>query len=137
MADSVQAAVAATGVIEVGALGLGTVFTALATTQLMDLTGVLAAGSLAVLGLLVLPARRRRAKSELSNRILGLRRSLLDTLTEQFDHEVDRSVQRIRDSVAPYTRFVRAEGERLAEVRERLAESRDNLLRLREMIEAV
>jgi small GTP-binding protein len=137
IAESVQATVAATGVIEVGALGLGTLFTLLATTQLMDFTGILAAGTMAVLGLMVLPARRRKAKADLSARVLDLRSRLMDALTTQFQREAERSGQRIRESVAPYSRFVRAESQRLGTARDLLTEARDNLGRLREMIEAI
>jgi small GTP-binding protein len=137
MAESVQATVAATGVIEVGAIGLGTVFTLLATTQLMDFTGILAASTIAVLGLMVLPRRRRKAKADLSARVLHLRNQLMEALTQQFQREVERSGQRIRESVAPYSRFVRSEHKRLTAARELLSETRDNLIRLREMIEAI
>jgi small GTP-binding protein len=91
MAESVQATVAATGVIEVGAIGLGTVFTLLATTQLMDFTGILAASTVAILGLMVLPHRRRKAKADLSARVLQLRNQLMEALSQQFQREVERS----------------------------------------------
>jgi len=130
MAESVQTAVAGAALMEVSALGLGAIVTALATTQLADITGLLAAGTLAVLGLLVLPTKRRKAKRELTAKIQDLRQRLIQSLTEQFEQELERSVHRIRDAVAPYTRFVRAERQRLEEVHDELTTSRDALVTL-------
>jgi small GTP-binding protein len=135
MAESVQAAVAGTALIEVGALGLGAIVTMLATTQVADFTGILAAGTLALLGFLVLPARRRRAKKELSGKILDLRQRLMDSLTDQFDREVDHSIHRIEEAIAPYTRFVRAERDRLEEMHRDLEQSRQAISALKTQIE--
>ncbi len=134
MAESVRSAVTGTAAVEVGAIGLGTVITVLATTQLADVTGLLAAGTMAALGLFILPARRRRAKVELQQKILALREQLMSGLTDQFERETDRSVQRIQEAVQPYTRFVRAERERLTRRREELAELKGNLGRLKELV---
>ncbi len=137
MAESVRAAVTGTAAVEVGAIGLGTLITVLATTQVADVTGLLAAGTLAALGLFILPARRRRAKAELRRKILALREQLMSGLTDQFERETDRSILRIREAVMPYTRFVRAERERLNARRDELAEIRGNLAQLRELVEEV
>ncbi len=123
LADSVQSAVAGIAVLEVGALGLGAVITILATTQLVDVTGALAAGTMATLGLFVLPNRRRKAKTELSEKIGELREELMHMLTASFDQEIERSAFRIREAVAPYTRFVRSERERLDQMQTHLADS--------------
>ncbi len=56
-----------------------------------------------------------------------MRRQLVESLTAQFDREVDRSVSRIQDAVLPYTRFVRAERQRLDEVRSELTAIGDQL----------
>jgi hypothetical protein len=93
----------------VGALSLGTIVTMLATTAMGDITGLLAAGALSVVGLLVLPAKRGRAKHELRTKVEAMRRRLLEALTAQLDHELAHSLTRIREAVAPYTRFVRSE----------------------------
>ncbi len=116
LADSVQNSVAGLAVVEVGALSLGAVIAALATTTLVDVTGILAASFVAAVGLFILPARRARAKAELTSKISTLRSQLLATITEQFEHESERSQIRIREAVGPYTRFVRAERGRLDEM---------------------
>ena len=127
MAESVRTAVAGAALIEVGALSLGTLVTMAATTQLADFTGLLAAGTLAVMGLLVLPARRRRAKREMADKIRELRENLMTSLTEQFDRELDRSVHRISDAIAPYSRFVRSERGRLRDSIETLEAALDRI----------
>ncbi len=135
MATSVQTAVAGAALMEVSALGLGAIVTTMATTQLADVTGILAAGTLAVLGLLVLPTKKRKAKRELTAKIQDLRQKLMTSLTEQFEQELERSVHRIRDAIAPYSRFVRAEKERLEEIHGHLTGCRDTLVTLQGELE--
>lgn len=137
MADSVQRAVAETAILEVGAIGLGTLVGAIATSAAVDVTGILAASALAVLGLFVIPNRRRLAKAELTERIEEMRRSLMDGLTGQFRREMDRSLARLREAISPYTRFVRSETEHLEEGRERLGRVREAMEGLKTRIEAL
>ena len=135
MAESVRTAVAGTAIIEVSALGLGAIITLMATTQLADVTGLMAAGTLALLGLFVLPARRKRAKKELRDKILVLREKLMGSLIEQFEREIERSRHRIEEAIAPYTRFVKAERQKLEELAGELQVSSDSLAGLQTEIE--
>jgi small GTP-binding protein len=135
LAAGVREAVASTALIQVGALGLGTLVTMLATTTAVDVTGLLAAGAVSVLGLLIIPARRRQAKAELAAKVQHLRTDLVGTLDRQFSRELEKSVQRIQEAIAPYTRFVRGERERLQEIRGELVVLRDALARLRAAVE--
>ncbi len=122
IADGVQKAIAGTALVEVGAVGLGATVALLASSSAADVTGLVAAGTVAVLGLFILPHRRWRAKQELAEKIRELRDRLMGRLKEQFAAEAGRSHTRIRDTVAPYERFVRAECRLLEERRDRLAE---------------
>lgn len=135
MAESVQRAVAETALLEVGALGLGTLVGLLATSAAVDVTGLLAAGALAVMGLFVIPNRRRQAKRELAERIEEMRTALLEGLTGQFRREMDRSLTRLREAISPYTRFVRSERDHLGRAQERLSEVQDAIESLRSQIE--
>jgi len=135
LADSVQNSVAGLAVIEVGAIGLGALVAALATTTLVDVTGILAASFVAVMGLFVIPARRAKAKGELAQKIAELRTRLMGALIEQFEQESQRSLLRIREAVAPYTRFVRAERERLQNMRDQVQEVSMRLGALRRRLE--
>ncbi|MDH4065172.1 MAG: dynamin, partial [Acidobacteriota bacterium] len=137
MAESVRMAVAGTALAEVGAIGLGAAVTALATTTFADVTGILAAGALAVMGLFVIPLRRKQAKAAMRERIESMRRQLMDSLTSQFDREVDRSVGRVREAMAPYSRFVRAEHQRLGQAQDELGAIRDQLGGLQRRIDGM
>jgi small GTP-binding protein len=111
---SMRDAVAQTALAQVGALSLGTVVVALIGTTAADVTGILAAGVLAGLGLYIIPLRRRQARAQFRTKTDDLRERLKDGMSRQFDTELERSVQRIRDALAPYSRRVRAEHDRLA-----------------------
>ena len=113
LAAQVETAVAQVALIEAGAIGLGALVTFAITSSALDITGVLAAGVLAVLGFLVIPYKRRQAKERFQEKMQALRAKLLSALSTQFDYEADNDVARMRESVAPYTRFVRGELERV------------------------
>lgn len=137
MAESVRMAVAGAALAEVGAIGLGAAVTALATTTFADVTGIMAAGALAVIGLFVIPVRRGQAKAAMRAKIAAMRAQLVDTLTTQFDDEVERSVARVRDAVAPYTRFVAAERQRLEAARTGLQQATQDLGALQRRVESL
>ena len=104
----VRNAVATVAVAEAGAVGLGALVVAAASTAAVDVTGILAASLIAGVGLFVLPAKRRSARKDFHERSRDLERSLIEVMRDQFEHELDRSVARINDAIAPYTRFVRS-----------------------------
>lgn len=130
LAESVRTAVASTALLEVGAVGLGALVAAIATTTAADVTGILAASALSIVGLLVLPAKRRKAKTELNLKVGEVREKLMTSLRKQFETETKASILRIQDAVAPYTRFVRAERDRLETARSALESSRVELERI-------
>jgi small GTP-binding protein len=135
IADGAQGAVAAAAAIEVGAVGLGTLVTILATTLTADVTGVLVAGAIAVLGLFVIPARRRKANKELTEKISNLRQQLSTSLQTRFNQEIKRSIERIDTAITPYTRFVRAEKQNLVDSHESLNSLQQNMLDLQNQID--
>ena len=59
----------------------------------------------------------------------------MDALRSAFDDELERSLHRIREAIAPYTRFVRAERDKLTEQRDTLSDLGDHLADLRGRIE--
>jgi hypothetical protein len=137
MADSVQRAVAETALIEVGAIGLGAIVGVIATSAAVDVTGILAASAIAMIGLFVIPTRRRKAKRQLAARIEEMRSGLMDGLAGQFRREMERSLGRIRDAISPYTRFVRSETQHLGQSRDELQGINGELEDLRGRIEKV
>ena len=127
MAEGAQTAVAALAATEVGAVGLGTLIAILATTASADVTGIILASVVALLGLFIIPARKRQAKAELRGKIANLREQLTHSLRTQFEHEIERGMLNIKDAIAPYTRFVRAEQGKLSEVQSKLEDTKTGL----------
>ncbi len=120
IAENAQAAVAVSAAMEVGALGLGALITALATTVAADVTGIIFASFVAVLGLFVIPTRKRMAKQEMHTKVAGLREKLISSLRTEFEREIERSLNHINEAIAPYTRFVRSERNKMQATQSRL-----------------
>jgi small GTP-binding protein len=137
LAQEVQIAIIQTAAVEVGALGLGALLVALLHTTLLDITGILGAGVIAALGLYVLPARRSKVKNELRQQVNRLREQLSSAMTRQFDTELKNSVQRLHEAIAPYTRFVRVEREKLDRMSADLQSSRLRINAIRSEIERI
>lgn len=135
IADGAQQAVAASAALEAGAIGLGTLVTILATTAAADATGLVLASVVAALGLFVIPAKRRQAKKDMGDKISELRQNLGGALRNQFTREIERSVQEIKEAIAPYTRFVRAEHQKLTDTQAKLELIRTNMDRIRTRID--
>ncbi len=135
LAEGTQAAVAAAAALEVGAVGLGAIITAIATTLTADLTGIAAASFVAVLGLFVIPARRKQATAEMHRKVAQLRRSLSQTLRSQFEETMQTNLAQIEDAMAPYVRFVRAEHKRAEALHQKLQDLLDRMVRLKAQIE--
>jgi small GTP-binding protein len=117
LAEKVRESLAQAALLQVSALGLGTIVAALASTTAADVTGILAAGALSLIGLFLLPARREKARRELAAKVSTLRERLMRSLGASFDAERERAAARIRDAVAPYAAFVGRERQRLTQAR--------------------
>lgn len=137
LAQEVQTAIVQTAAVEVGALGLGALLVTLLHTTLLDVTGILGAGAVAALGLYVLPARRAKIKNDLRVRINQLREQLSAAMSRQFETELKESTQRLREAIAPYTRFVRVEREKLERMNAELQAARSRVSIIRGEIERV
>jgi small GTP-binding protein len=135
IAFDAQNAVAASLAMEIGAVGLGALITTLATTMAADVTGIVAASLVAVLGFFIIPASRRKAKKELHERLTQLRADLVDALRAEFEKEMTRSLKRVEEAIAPYSRFVRAETERAEQAQAALEAARLEINQLRVEVE--
>jgi hypothetical protein len=131
LAVSVEAAVAQTALLEAGAVGLGALVTIAVLSSTLDITGILAAGTLAILGFFVIPFKRKQAKDRFKEKMLSLRTKLLSSLTTQFSNESKNAITRLKDGVAPYTRYVRSERERIDKAENTLARLRQTISELR------
>jgi hypothetical protein len=137
IAQDAQVTVATSLAIEAGAVGLGALVAVLATTAAIDVTGILSAGLIAVLGLFIIPIRRNVAKRELNGKISEMRTRLLQSLIQAFDKEATRSQGQIREAVAPYSRFVRAESSKFNDALEQLGSIARELDRLKGSVEEI
>ncbi len=137
LADSLQGAVVQSGLLEVGGLGLGAAVLAILTTTAVDVTGVALGLALMGVGLLVMPRQRRRAKRELSRKMESLREGLTESLATQLDAELSGSQEKLSGAINPYTRFVRAELERLEALEGELDGLEERMAAARHEVEAL
>ena len=137
LADGARNAVATAAAATGGAIGLGTLVTLAASTAAADFTGILLASVVAMLGFFIIPAKRNKAKAAMREKIADVRTRLSNALRVQFQEEIGRSTARMKDSIAPYSRFVRSEGDKLRETESRLAALRADLERVRHRVDTM
>jgi small GTP-binding protein len=125
IADQARSAVATAAAAGGAALGLGTLVTIVASTAAADVTGIVMASVIAAVGFLVIPARRKKAKAEMQEKVTALRLRLSTALRTEFERAQEQSGTRIAQAVDPYSRFVRAEQARWTEARATLSSLRD------------
>jgi small GTP-binding protein len=135
IADQARVAVAASAAAGGAALGLGTLVTVAASTVAVDVTGILLASLVLGVGFLIIPARRRRAKATLQEKLTSLRERLTAALRTEFARAQELSTQRLEDLVAPYGRFVRAEEGRWRDAEQLLASLRQRCAALLAQVE--
>jgi hypothetical protein len=107
--------VSQTALFEVGALGIGALVATILTTRALDVTGIVAAGTLAILGFFVIPYKKGRAKENFKKKMEELRHSLMQTLRSAFNREFELAVLRLRNNISPYTQYVHSEQKRLTD----------------------
>lgn len=134
---AVESSVAQMALVEAGAVGLGTIVTLLVSSSALDVTGVLFAGVIAVVGFFIIPYKRQQAKTRFKEKIETVRQNLNRVLTTQFNAEADRTLNRLKEGVAPYFRFVRAEQTRLSATAQTLNAAAEKLKQLQARIESV
>jgi small GTP-binding protein len=137
LADGARNAVATAAAAGGAALGLGTLITIAASTAAADVTGILLASVVAAIGFFIIPAKRNKAKAEMREKIADVRARLSTALRAQFQEEIGRTTARMRESIAPYSRFVRAEGDKLQDTESRLAQLKTDLERVRQRVDAM
>ncbi len=133
--QSMHDTVAQTALAQVGAVSLGAAIALLFGTAVADVTGILAATLLGALGLYIIPAKRKRALQNFRQKTGELRERLVKDLEAQLEREIGGSTERVREAIAPYTRYVRSEGSRLESQWNSIFQLRDRLGRLRAEIE--
>jgi len=135
IALELREAIATTAVVQVGALGLGALIATLLKGAIFDTTGILAASVIAIAGLYVIPNRRAALKRQLHERLSDVRTRLVTTIDNQFDQELERMLERMRQSVGPYTRLVASEVQRLEKIEENMTTINTDIASIRAEIE--
>ncbi len=120
-----------------GVAALGVLVTVAITSAFIDITGITAALVSGAVGLFILPYRKRKAQEEFRERTQELRDKLVSAMTAQFNTELTRSIDRIHEAIAPYTRFVRLEQDHMTMADAKLGEIAQNLDSLRAQVEAI
>lgn len=120
-----------------GAAALGILVAATAAAAFIDITGITAALVSGAIGLFVLPYRKRKTQEQFRERTQELRDKLSRAMTDQFNTELAHSVERIREAIAPYTRFVKMEQQRMTAADTGLAEVERKLEGLRAQVEGI
>jgi small GTP-binding protein len=136
IADQARIAVTTAAAAGGAALGLGTLITLAASSAAADVTGILMASVIATLGFLVIPAKRRKAKADIKEKVSALRERLATALRTEFERAQEQGRNRIMQAVEPYSRFVRAEQSRWTEARRVLIALRDRAGSFRERLAA-
>ncbi len=137
LAAEVEKSVAEVALLEAGAVGLGALVAFAITSSALDITGILAAGTLAIVGFFVIPFKRRQAKERFQEKMQALREKLHAALTAQFDQEADSSITRMKEGVAPYTRFVHGETERVDRSLSKLEQLQQRVTELSARVERI
>jgi small GTP-binding protein len=135
LATDASSAVVRGGLTSVGGIGLGALLAGVFGTLLADFTGILLGIAVAGLGFLILPRKRAQAKTELETRITDTRERLAEVLLREHSLEGERAQGRLRDAIAPFTRFIRAETERYAQTQTNLEQLQTRAAILRNEVE--
>lgn len=134
LALAARQAVVNAGLAGVGA-SIGVIIAVVTQAAFLDFTGIIAGVAAAALGLLILPARKRKSKAQFTTKLTDLRTRLVGNLEQQFEREMRRGAQRIEDTIAPFDRFVRAERERLGQQQTTLQELEAEVADLRRALQ--
>ena len=137
LGDLVQDSVAKTALFGVGAAGIGILVATVITARALDITGIVSAGTLAVLGIFVIPFKRKQAKDKFIEKMSEIRESLRESLSKTFKGEFSQSVARLRENISPYTAYVRSESEQASQDQASLAEIKEKLDFISKEIESV
>ncbi len=130
IAYAMRSAVAQTG-LAVGVGIIGGAMAAATSIVALDVTGISGAVLGGLLAGIILPTRKRQVKHDFHKKMEQLRYSVTSAMTDQFRSELQRSIERINEAIAPYSRFVRAEHDKMTAFIAEMAQVSNELARLR------
>jgi small GTP-binding protein len=118
-----------------GAVGLGYILASVFTTTLLDVTGITAATFLFAASFFILPYKRKRAIEEFRSKVEKLRADMGSVFQEKSADEINRAIEKIEESLEPYTRFVKSERAKVEERSNKLSAINERLTFLKREIE--
>lgn len=86
---------------------------------------------LAATGLAIIPYKRASLKKSFSEKLNTIRTQLKSSLELHFNNELQNSLRKIDDSIEPYSRFIRAEKEKIDKTENQFKELQDTLENMR------
>lgn len=140
LSEGLQSTVVQALLFGAGGLTLGTIGAVAAAAigfTFLDVTGITAGAVAVIFGLFILPARKAKAKRDFDEKMQELRQHLHTLMNEQFTKELNSSIQRVYDALAPYIRFVRAEQAKVVAIRQQLTPLDTEVLQLKNTIESM
>lgn len=137
LSQNMRASVVQAGLVSAGGVGLGAIVVAATTIAALDITGVVAGVMLIGLGAYIIPAKRKRGKRDFNAKMDDLRARLHGAMTEQFRHELANSISHIKDTIAPYTRFIRGEQERTSKALTNITKMENEVIDIGNAIDAM
>jgi GTP-binding protein EngB required for normal cell division len=111
--SGVQGALLTSSLTAAGGVGLGALTVALVSSTALDITGITAGLVITGVGALVLPMRRARAIRQIRERIVQTQETLHTLIRREYAGEQDKADARLRDTLAPFTRFISLERDKL------------------------
>ena len=135
LSQDMRNTVAQAAIAGASGVGLGAIIVAFVGTLAADVTGIIAGIGLLLLGYGIIPLRRKQAKQDFDTKMRELQTKLTASMSEQFRKELNNSINRVQDAIAPYTRFVRAEQQKTEVLQERLQQINQEILGLKSEIE--
>lgn len=137
LSQNMRASVVQAGLVSVGGVGLGAIVVAATTIAALDITGVVAGIMLIGLGAYIIPSKRKRGKRDFNAKMDDLRDRLHYAMIEQFRHELANSISHIKDTIAPYTRFIRGEQERTSKALTNITKMENEVINIGNAIDAM
>ncbi|GLV57390.1 dynamin [Dictyobacter sp. S3.2.2.5] len=135
LAEDMRNTVAQAVITGAGGIGLGALIVAFMGTLAADVTGIIAGIGLLLVGYGIIPLRRKQAKKAFDEKMQELQQRLTSAMSEQFRKELQNSLNRIEDAIAPYTRFVRSEQQKTTEIQARIGQLNNTITTIKNEIE--
>ncbi|EFC38948.1 predicted protein [Naegleria gruberi] len=127
----------ATAAVEVSAITIGVSSALLMPTAAMAGAGVVGALMVGAGGLYALPYKRATMRKNFIREVNKLKEVLKQRMREEFERELLSSIDSIKNSITPYSRFVKAEHEKFSTQKERLIELQKVINQIRKEIESL